>query len=89
MSRAELDRFTTDVKRDPILQAELKQKAAGIASVVEIARSRGYEITTEDVRDYLRAQQRELTEQELDAAAAGVFRTGMGGIGMSIMGFEL
>jgi predicted ribosomally synthesized peptide with nif11-like leader len=55
MSRVELERFVADVKADPRLQAELKERGSGLASVVEIARSRGYEITTDDVRDYVRA----------------------------------
>ena len=50
MSRVELERFVADVKADPRLQAELKERGSGLASVVEIARSRGYEITTDDVR---------------------------------------
>ena len=58
MSRVELKRFVADVKADPRLQAELKERGSGVASVVEIARSRGYEITTDDVRDYVRAPTR-------------------------------
>jgi predicted ribosomally synthesized peptide with nif11-like leader len=50
MSGVELERFVVDVKADPRFQAELKQRGSGLASVVEIARSRGYEITTDDVR---------------------------------------
>ena len=55
MSRVELERFVADVKADPRLQAELEERGSGLASVVEIARSRGYEITTDDVRDDVRA----------------------------------
>ena len=58
MSRVELERFVADVKADPRLQAELKERGSGLASVVEIARSRGYEITTDDVRDDVRAPTR-------------------------------
>jgi predicted ribosomally synthesized peptide with nif11-like leader len=89
MSRVELEGFVADVKVDPRLQEEPKERGSGIASVVEIARSRGYEITTDDVRDYVRAQHRDLTEQELDAVTGGVFRTGMMGGGMQMMGFPV
>ena len=58
MSRVELERFVADVKADPRLQAELKERGSGLASVVEIARSCGYEITTDEVRDYVRAPTR-------------------------------
>lgn len=88
MSRAELERFVADVKADPRLQADLKERGSGVASVVEIARSRGYEITTQDVRDYVRSQDREITEEELDRVTAGgvlqlggMFQIGFGGIG--------
>ena len=60
MSRVELERFVADVKADPRLQAELKERGSGLASVVEIARSRGYEITTDDVRDDVRAPTRRI-----------------------------
>ena len=82
MSRAELERFVADVKADPRLQADLKERGSGVASIVEIARSGGYEITTQDVRDYVRSQRRELTEEELERiAAGGVFQYG-GGVQM-------
>ena len=41
------------------------------------------------MRDYVRAQHRDLTEQELDAGTGGVFRTGMMGGGMQMMGFPV
>lgn len=86
MSRAELEQFVADVKADPRLQADLKERGSGVASLVEIARSGGYEITTQDVRDYIRSQDRDLTEQELDrVSAGGVIQIGgvfqFGGIG--------
>ena len=71
MSRAEIEQFVADVKADPRLQADLKERGSGVASMVEIARSGGYEITTQDVRDYVRSQDRDLTEQELDRVTAG------------------
>ena len=78
MSRAELERFVTDVKADPRLQADLKERGSGVASMVEIARSGGYEITAQDVRDYLGSQDRELTEQELNSlTGGGVFQGGV------------
>ena len=87
MSRVELERFVGDVKADPRLQPKLNERGSGVVSIVEIARSCGYEITTKDVRDYVRAQHRDLTEQDLDAVVGGVFRTGMMG-GMQMIGFQ-
>jgi hypothetical protein len=36
MSRVELERFVADVKADPRLQAELKERGSGLASVVRL-----------------------------------------------------
>jgi predicted ribosomally synthesized peptide with nif11-like leader len=85
MSRAELERFVADVKADPRLQADLKERGSGVASIVEIARSGGYEITTQDVRDHVRSQHRELTEEELERiTAGGVIQYG----GVQMWGFK-
>ena len=87
MSRAEIERFVADVKADPRLQADLKERGSGVASVVEIARSRGYEITTQDVRDHVRSQDRDITEEELDrVTAGGVFQMGGGGFQLGFGG---
>ena len=89
MSRAELERFVADVKADPRLQADLKERGSGVASIVEIARSGGYEITTQDVRDYVRSQHRDLTEEELErVTAGGVFQGFGGGMQVQVFGFR-
>jgi|SRR5438067_1473011 hypothetical protein len=72
MSRAEVDRFVADVKGSTRLQTELRKRGSGVAAVAEIARSHFYEITIDDVRDYVRTQERDLTEQELDAVIGGI-----------------
>jgi predicted ribosomally synthesized peptide with nif11-like leader len=84
MSRAELERFVADVKADPRLQADLKERGSGVASIVEIARSGGYEITTQEVRDYVRSQHRDLTEEELSRVTAG----GAIQMGSQVFGFR-
>lgn len=54
MSIQEAERFNSDVKISGPLQAEVKAKATGLAAVVEIARTHGYNFTFEEARDLIR-----------------------------------
>ena len=71
MSKAEVERFVSDLKADANLQSEVKAKATGIPSLVEFAKGRGYEITAEDIRQHARSQGQELTDEQLEATAGG------------------
>ena len=70
MSKAEVERFVTDLKANANLQSEVK-KATGIPSLVEFAKGRGYEITAEDIRQHARSQGQELTDEQLEATTGG------------------
>lgn len=54
MSIQEAERFNSDVKIAGPLQAEVKAKATGLAAVVEIARTHGYNFTFDEARDLIR-----------------------------------
>ena len=56
------------------MQAELKEKI-GLPEFVEVLTKHGYHATQEDVRVYVRRQNPELSEAELDAVAGGVINT--------------
>ena len=71
MSKAEIERFVSDIKADAKLQSELKAKQAGIPTLIQIARERGYDITVEDVRQHVRAQGQDLTDEQLETVAGG------------------
>jgi predicted ribosomally synthesized peptide with nif11-like leader len=71
MSKADLERFVSDLKADANLQSEVKAKATGIPSLVKVATARGYEITAEDIRQYARSQGQELTDEQLESIAGG------------------
>jgi predicted ribosomally synthesized peptide with nif11-like leader len=73
MSKAEVERFVSDLKADANLQSEMKAKATGIPSLIEVAKARGYEITKEDIRQYVHSQGQELTDEQLESTAGGVF----------------
>ena len=72
MSKADVERFVADLKANPDLLAEVKESAAGVASVVEIATSKGYDITLDEAKAYIQGQTKEeLSDEQLDAIAGG------------------
>jgi predicted ribosomally synthesized peptide with nif11-like leader len=71
MSKAEVERFVSDLEVDANLQSEVKAKATGVPSLIELAKRRGYEITAEDIRQHARSQGQELTDEQLEATAGG------------------
>jgi predicted ribosomally synthesized peptide with nif11-like leader len=74
MSKSEVERFVADIKTSAKLQEAVAGSAgADTASLVAIARTHGYDVTNEDVRNHIRTKKPELTEQELDAVAGGVY----------------
>lgn len=67
MSMAEVERFLADVKTDPKLQEAVRGKAADAAGLVAIVSANGYDVTVDDVQAHIRAQRRELSDEEIDA----------------------
>lgn len=72
MSQSEVERFVESVKSDEALRSELSSLASGVASIVEFAKSKGYDVTAEDVGSHMRAQLGgELSDSDLEALAGG------------------
>ena len=72
MSQSDVERFVTDLKTNPDLLAEVKENAGGIASIVDIAKGKGYDITLEEAKAYIQSQaKKELSDEQLDAVAGG------------------
>ncbi len=72
MSQDDVIRFVEDLKSNPELLAEVRDKAGGLASVVELAKSKGYDITIDETKSYVHAEAgRELSDEQLDAVAGG------------------
>ena len=72
MSQSEVERFVADLKSDAVLREDLKGSAAGVASVVAFAQSRGYDIGADEARQYIQAQtSSELSDSQLDHVAGG------------------
>ena len=72
MSTQEIDRFVEDLKSDSDMRNALRDEAAGVGSVTEFAKGRGYDISPDEVRAYLQEKtDRDLSDEQLDAVAGG------------------
>jgi len=72
MSNAEIERFIGDLKGNSALLDEVKAGIAGLSSVVDKAKAKGYDITMDDAKTYIAAQAgQELNDEQLDAVAGG------------------
>ncbi len=72
MSQTDIERFVADLQANPDLLAEVTKSAGGIASIVEIANGKGYDVTLDEAKAYIQAQAKaELSDEQLDAVAGG------------------
>jgi len=72
MSQADIQRFVSDLKENQALLDELKSGAVGLGAVVELAQSKGYDITVDEAKAYIRDQaNQELSDEQLDMVAGG------------------
>lgn len=79
MSQADVERFVQDLKSKPDLLDEVKAGAGGVASVVEIAKRNGYDVSVDEARAYIRSQSsKDLTDDQLEAVAGGKHHSSTG-----------
>lgn len=71
MSKADIERFVNDVKSNSALRDELKTAGIDEGGIVDFAKSKGYEITAEEVKSHLEAKKAALSDEELDKVAGG------------------
>ncbi len=72
MSAADAERFVKDLATNQGLADQVKAKASGLASFVEIGRTNGYDFNAEEIKAVIRgAARRELSDEQLDAVAGG------------------
>ncbi len=71
MSVAEIERFANDVKASEALQAELKAVGSDVDKLVEVAKSKGYDFTADELKAHGETKKGELSEEDLEKAAAG------------------
>lgn len=72
MSKTDIERFVADLKSSPDLLGEVQQNAGGLSSVVELAKNKGYDVTLDEAKSYIRDRaQQTLSDDQLDAIAGG------------------
>ncbi|TYO66113.1 hypothetical protein FXV83_13050 [Bradyrhizobium hipponense] len=73
MSRTEIDRFVNDLGKKGNLLENAKQSATGLASIVAVGKSHGYNFTLDEAKSYIRCRSRpELISKQLDATAGAI-----------------
>ncbi|MDH2351159.1 hypothetical protein ABIB90_006246 [Bradyrhizobium sp. JR4.1] len=70
MSRTEIERFINDLGKKGNLLENAKPSATGLASIVAVGKSHGYNFTLDEAKSYIRCRSRqELISKQLDATA--------------------
>lgn len=70
MSRTDLERFTADVRDDPVLETELSQVRDDPQALMEWALKRGYGLSLQEA-NALASTYEELSDEELENVAGG------------------
>jgi hypothetical protein len=72
MSRAEIDRFVTDVRGNRELLQELSDGVIGLGHFVDKAKQRGYPYSVEEAKDYIRERHgAAVSDEKLEAVVGG------------------
>jgi hypothetical protein len=72
MSRAEIDRFVTDVRGNRELLQELSDGVIGLGHFVDKAKQRGYRFSVEEAKDYIRERHgAAVSDEKLEAVVGG------------------
>lgn len=71
MSRSELERLVADVKIDKDIQNQMKSVHPSNKNVVEWANAHGYDITLDELGEYIREKKGELTDEQLEKVVGG------------------
>ena len=72
MSTVDIERFVADLKGNAALLGEAKAAPGGLGAMVDLAKSKGYDITVDEAKSYIadKANQ-ELSDDQLDTVAGG------------------
>lgn len=72
MSQADIEKFVSDLKSNPDLLDQVRQGAGGLQSVVDLAKSKGYDVNLDEAKAYIHDQAGQtLSDDQLDAVAGG------------------
>lgn len=73
MSQEDLKKFSEAAKNDPALLEELKKIGPDEQAIVELAKSKGYNFTVEELKSQAASGKGELSEEQLDKVAGGTY----------------
>jgi len=79
---SEIERFGKDLAADEALLDELKKVGTDHAAIVAFANAKGYQFTVEDVKGLENLASYELSEEELEKVAGGIWTVIGGGVHM-------
>ena len=71
MSQSEVERFAGAVRADKTLQDELKKAAVSNEAIVDFAKSKGYDVTLNEVVAFVEERKATLSAEDLDKVAGG------------------
>lgn len=72
MALSDAKRFAEDLSNNEDLRETVKSEATGLASIVDFAKSRGYDFTIDEAKEFIQSRApQELTDQQLEAVAGG------------------
>ena len=71
MSQSEVERFAGAVRADKALQDELKKAAVSNEAIVDFAKSKGYDVTLNEVVAFVEERKATLSAEDLDKVAGG------------------
>ncbi len=72
MSKTDVERFISDLKGDAALLGEMQEISAGIASIVQFAKDKGYDVSVDEAKSYISEKaNQDLSDEQLDAIAGG------------------
>lgn len=86
MSQKEMERFADAVRADKGLQEGIKKADTSNEAVLEFAKSRGYDISADEMLNYTQARKDTLTIEDLDKVAGGKGSTSPGIPGWTVTG---
>ena len=71
MSMSELQRFVTDAKSNQKLQQDLRGKS-GVSALLAAGNANGYQISQNDVKEYVSSKGGQLTDEQLAGVTGGI-----------------
>ncbi len=89
MSVEEVQRMELEAKDSAELRAKLQEAGAEPAKLAEVASSLGYDVSEDDINQYIEAKRKALSEEDLDKIAGGGTTTETQTVGDAYTGVDV